>query len=92
MLNQLTSPQLAELEAMWAIEGGWGDYKQDYRMGQLCAIHANINRDKKKRRQSYTSEDFSMRPKWKDATPDKTAKVRANLDMLATRKGKRKKK
>ena len=33
----LSSPQLTELEAFWIVEGGWGDYKQDYRFGQLCA-------------------------------------------------------
>lgn len=63
MLKQLTSPQLTELEAMWAIEGGWGEYKQDYRFGQLCSLQANINRNAKTRPEPYKPDDFVMRPR-----------------------------
>ena len=84
MLKQLTSPQLAELEQFWALEGGWGDYKQDYRMGQLCSIQAEVNRNKKKKSQPYRPDDFAMRPKMQKPTPsDNAEKIRSTFDMLA---------
>lgn len=78
---------------MWQLEGGWGEMKQDYRIGQLCSIQANINRDKKKKPQPYKPDDFAMRPKQQKATSeDKQKKIRANLDMLSGVKTKPKKK
>ncbi len=93
MLKQLTSPQLTELEAFWANEGGWGEMKQDYRFGQLCSMQANMNRNPKKKPQPYTTEDFAMRPRQQKATPeDKAQKIRSSFDMLAGVKQKKKKK
>ncbi len=58
--------------------------KQDFRFGQLCSMQANINRNKKKRSQPYTTEDFAMRPWQQKATPeDKAQKIRSSFDMLA---------
>ncbi len=94
MLTQLTSPQLTELEAFWALEGGWGDWKQDYRHGQLCSIHANINRDAKKRPQPYSADDFVMRPRQPKEVNEKdlSKRIRHSFDGLAGSKKKPKKK
>jgi hypothetical protein len=85
MLQAITSPQLAELEAFWTIEGGWGDWKQDYRFGQLCSLQANINRNSKKQPKPYSAEDFAMRPKLAKKVNGKEAeqRIRGAFDMLA---------
>lgn len=89
MLQQMTSPQLTELEAFWSIEGGWGEYKEDYRNAQILSMQANINRDSKRKPEPYNAEDFVMRPKLKD-TEEKPEQVRAGLDALAGKKAKKK--
>ena len=73
------------------MEGGFGDFKQDYRAGQICQILANVNRNAKKQRTPYKTEDFTMRPKRKTAmTPDKQKYIRQRLDAMATpKKGKK---
>jgi len=88
----MTSPQLSELEAFWTVEGGWGEYKQDYRFGQLCSMHANINRNKKSKPEPYKADDFVMRPKFSqgDEEQDQEQKVRAQLDSMAGGEGKKK--
>jgi len=89
MLKQLTSSQLTELESFWLIEGGWGDWKQDYRIGQLTAITAEPNRDKKRRATPYTAEDFALRPREARKETNKGNKVKQikkNLDMVARKK------
>ena len=91
MLRRLTSSQLTELESFWSIEAGWGDWKQDYRMGQLTAISAEPNRDKKKRAKPYTAEDFALRPREarkEMSRDDRVERIRKSLDMMA---GQRKK-
>ena len=91
----MTSPQLSELIAFWQIEGGWGEWKQDYRFGHLCSVQANINRDPKKRTQPYSSEDFALRPKMVGPVDEKAElkRIRAALDTLAAvQPGKKKKK
>ena len=89
MLKQLTSSQLTELESFWLIEGGWGDWKQDYRIGQLTAITAEPNRDKKKRARPYTAEDFTLRPRevrTETSKDDKVNLIKESLDMMAGKK------
>lgn len=89
MLRQITSSQLSELEAFWNIEGGWGDWKQDYRIGQLTAITAEPNRDKKRRQRPYMTEDFALRPREAKSKTDKHERVqqmRKSLDMMAQKK------
>jgi hypothetical protein len=85
MLRQLTSAQVTELEEMWAIEGGWGDYKQDYRIGQLTALFAEANRDRKKHPKPYSTEDFALRPKGprKETKREATKRMRSALNMMA---------
>ena len=85
MLQHMTSPQLTELEAFWQLEGGWGDFKQDFRFGQLCSIHANINRDSKKKRDPYKPEDFALRPR-APQREENTQEIRGKMDMLAGKK------
>ena len=89
MLKQLTSSQLTELESFWLIEGGWGDWKQDYRIGQLTAITAEPNRDKKRRARPYTAEDFALRPREvrkETSKSDRVDHIKKNLDMVARKK------
>ena len=91
MLRQLTSSQLTELESFWNIEAGWGDWKQDYRIGQLTAITAEPNRDKKKRAKSYTAEDFALRPRearGQANKDDRVERIKKSLDMMAGQKKK----
>ena len=85
MLKQLTSAQLTELEAMWTLEGGWGDWKQDYRIGQLTTLMAELNRDRKKRPKPFSVEEFSLRPRLEQKKRDKnkTKRLRATFDMMA---------
>lgn len=85
----MSSPQLTELEAFWIVEGGWGDYKQDYRFGQLCALHANINRDTKKRQHPYSAAEFALRPREPQDPKNTARKIKFALRGLT---GKRKKK
>lgn len=93
-MRTLTSPQLTELEAFWYVEGGWGDYKDDYRNAQALCMQANINRDSKRRPQPYTAEDFVMRPKQpKDVNNlDAERRIRARFDALAGVKAKKRRK
>jgi len=89
MLRQLTSSQLTELESFWLIEGGWGDWKQDYRIGQLSAITAEPNRDKKRRARPYTAEDFALRPqeaRKETGKSDRVDQIKKSLDMMAGKK------
>ena len=67
------------------MEGGWGDYKQDYRIGQLCQILANVNRNTKKKSSPFTIEEFSLRPKEQNRKNPKEAekRIRHSLDGLA---------
>ena len=93
MLRQLTSSQLSELESFWNIEGGWGDWKQDYRMGQLTAITAEPHRDKKRKAKPYTAQDFALRPREankQNSKGDKMNRIRQSLDMMVQQKGKKK--
>ena len=93
MLRQISSSQLSELESFWNIEGGWGDWKQDYRIGQLTAISAEPNRDKKKRARPYTAEDFALRPrevKSKGTKDERVERMRKSLDMMVQQKRKKK--
>lgn len=84
MLKQITSAQLTELEAFWGLEAGWGEYKEDYRHAGIMAMHANLNRDSKKRPQPYKPDDFVMRPiNVKRIKEDNTKKIMATLDMLS---------
>ncbi len=66
-------------------EGGWGDYKEDYRNSQLLSMHANLNRDKKRKPEPYKPDDFVMRPKFiqDEQQEGQEQKVRAQLDAVA---------
>jgi len=71
---------------MWFIENGWGDWKQDYRIGQLTAITAEPHRDKKKRARPYTAADFALRAdetKRQTSKTDRISRIRQSLDMMA---------
>lgn len=93
MLATMTSPQLSELEAFWTVEGGWGDYKQDYRIGQMCATLANIHRDSKRKPNPYSIDEFALRPRQANRTDPKEAekRIRHSLDGLAGVNGEKKK-
>jgi len=53
----LTSAQLSELIAYDCIEP-MGDERADFRIAQLTALTAEINRDSKHRRQPFKPQDF----------------------------------
>ena len=91
LLESLDIYELQEWRIFWQMEGGFGDFKQDYRTGQICQILANVNRNGKKQRSPYLLEDFTMRPKRKTAmTLNKQKYIRQRLDAIATpKKGKK---
>lgn len=82
MLQYMSSRQLTELEAFWQHEQGWGDYKRDYHFGQLCAIIAESNRDRKKRSTPFSIHDFNMRSDTRPKKRDEKS-IRATLDALS---------
>jgi hypothetical protein len=82
--------ELNEWMALWSIEGGFGDMKQDYRAGQICSTLANVNRGKNSK--TYKPEDFSLRPKHTDSRKDNTAKILASFEMLEAMNPKKRKK
>ena len=86
LLESLDVYELQEWRIFWQMEGGFGDWKQDYRTGQICQILANVNRDSKKQRTPFNLEDFALRPKKKGLTPNKQKYIRQQLDALATPK------
>ena len=91
LLRQLTSSQLTELEAFRELEGGFGEFKQDHRFAQLCALLANIHRDTKKHPEAYTMRDFLLIPQDEESQREKNKRIRGMFDMLSKRKGKKKK-
>lgn len=88
MLHELSSSQLTELEAYWVINGGFGDYKQEYRFAQLCSLLANINRDSKRKPQPFSINDFLLIPQ-QEEPEQKENSIRAFFEFLS--KVKRKK-
>lgn len=87
----MTSSQLTELESLWNIEGGWGEWKQDYRIGQLTAILAESNRNSKKRNTPFQTSEFTLRPKDKVLIKkrDNRNKIKQTFEALAKKiKGK----
>jgi len=61
LLNLLTSSQLSEWEAYDKLDP-LGDWRGDYRMANIMALIANINRDSKKKTEPYSVLDFM--PEW----------------------------
>lgn len=85
MLMQLSSSQLTELEAFWEIEGGFGDFKQEYRFAQLASLIANSNRDPKKRPRPYSVQEFLLVPKDADVTA-KNSRIKGLFEFLSKSK------
>lgn len=91
-MRDLTSSELTELEAFWNLENGWGEWKQDYRIGQLTSLLANIYRDTKKRQNPYSMEDFALRPqptKQTDSKQERSKRIQAMLNAFSTKNAKR---
>lgn len=82
--------ELNEWRAFWELEGGFGDMKQDFRIGQVCSTIANVNRGKKTK--PFKADDFSLRPKKIDSRKDNTAVIMAGFDALAAQNPKKRKK
>lgn len=53
----LSAEQLSEWMAFSSIEP-IGEFRNELRHGQMMALHANINRDSKQRREPYLAKDF----------------------------------
>ena len=51
--------ELGEFMALNAISP-WTQWRDDFRVAQVCAILAEIHRDRKKRSQPYTERDFML--------------------------------
>lgn len=91
LLRQLSSAQLTELECFWDIDGGFGDHKDEYRFAQLCAIQAEINRDKKKRPQPFSIKDFLLIPQDPDKLQEKKNNRVANYFKFLSQRPKKQK-
>lgn len=90
-MDSIDTYELNEWRAFWELEGGFGDMKQDFRMGQICSTFANVNRGKKTK--PFKPEDFAMRPKQINSRKDNTAVIIAGFESLAmgnSGKGKKK--
>lgn len=57
--------------------------REDFRFGQVCAVLANVNRDKKRRNQAYKPGDFFASLKTVAAPGEQTpAAMLAKLELL----------
>ena len=72
MLNLLTSSQLSEWEAYDKLDPV-GDWRSDYRMANIMAMIANVNRDSKKKPEPYNILDFM--PEWDGSKEEKQQSV-----------------
>lgn len=59
LMDTISPEELVTQAAFFALEP-WGEWREDFRIAQLCALIANVNRDPKKRSQPYTAKDFMM--------------------------------
>ena len=69
----------------------FGDFRQDVAGAQICAVLANINRDKKKRPNPYEIRDFlpfNPRKQQKKQTVEEMKEVLTGL-VISTKKGKK---
>lgn len=57
MLRDMTGPQLLEWRAYADLEP-FDEERADLRAAQICAVLAEVNRDKKKRPEPFTPKDF----------------------------------
>ena len=88
LLESLDIYELEEWKVFHAIEGGFGDAKQDYRAGQICSILANVNRNAKTTPTPFSADDFAMRPKLVEEKNDKDSvkEFKRTMDAIATPK------
>ena len=59
MLAEMTHESYLEWQAYFRAEP-FGEMRADLRIGQLCAIVANLFRDSKKHSEPYTAMDFML--------------------------------
>lgn len=81
LMGAIDTQELNEWRAFWELEGGFGDMKQDMRIGQVCSTIANVNRSRKTK--PFKPDDFALRPKKIDSRKDNTAAIMAGFDALA---------
>ena len=80
MLRQLTSAELTELEAMWALEGGWGSHKEDWRSAKSDTIQVNINKGKDSQPAKVT--DMIMNPDVQQQARDAKAEQKSKIQKV----------
>jgi hypothetical protein len=61
----------------------FGDEAEDWRMAQLLALIANVNRDPKKRRRPFTPEEFMPKRGATKAVDQETLRFKADMIMRA---------
>ena len=57
MLSEMSPVELGEWMAEYSLSP-WGEWRADWRVGQLTALTAEINRNRDKRPDSYVTKDF----------------------------------
>lgn len=60
MLRRISYKLFVEWLGFIALQGPIGDERADWRMATLCALLANINRDKKTRWKPYEAREFLL--------------------------------
>jgi hypothetical protein len=56
--------------------------REDYRSAQICWLHAEMNRDKKKRPKQYQIEDFLLDPPEKKEPTKKSLEDKMNTFVM----------
>lgn len=80
LAEELTGPLLTEWQAFYSIEP-FGEWRDDYRSAQICAMIANTTRDPEKRPDPYVPNDFML----KMVETPKVRKVKLSPDELKSK-------
>lgn len=58
MLRRMSSKEFTHWLAYWKVEGWETRADADRRHAEMMTLHANVHRDRKKRKEPYTIQDF----------------------------------
>ena len=82
--GRLSPPEFKSMYEAWKIR----EERTDRRIGRLCAIIANVNRDPKKRKEPFTEEDFIPKQRTKKKqTPEEMLNIVRALNQAFGGKG-----
>lgn len=79
-MDSITPEGLIRQAAFESLEPS-GEWRADFRIAQLCALIANVNRDPKKRSQPYTAQDFMVFDRAEEDAKHKNEKMAPQVVM-----------